>query len=114
MSGRLKLELTPALRAELEDLRDHDKRPYMRERAAALLKVADGWSGRKTARQGLLKPRYKETVCAWVQRYRSGGLAGLVILKGRGRKPAYFPRLSGSPDRPGSADPSDPSGSSEL
>lgn len=110
MSGRLRLELTEAQRAELEDVRDHAQQPYLRERAAALLKVADGWSAWKTARQGLLKPRYKETVCEWVRRYQSQGLAGLAIRKGRGRKPAYFPGVSRSKERPGSADPSDPSG----
>ncbi len=114
MPGRLKLELTEEQRGELEDLRDHDQRPYIRERAAALLKVAGGWSGRKTAHQGLLKPRYKETVCAWIRRYQSEGRAGLEIRKGRGRKPAYFPVISRSPSRPGNADPSDPSSSPKL
>lgn len=114
MPGQLRLELNEAQRAELEDLRDHAQRPYLRERAAALLKVAEGWSAWKTARQGLLKPRYKETVCEWVRRYQQEGLKGLQIRKGRGRKPAYFPRLPRSPDRPGSAYPSDPSGARSL
>jgi hypothetical protein len=36
------LELSIEQSAELEDLRDHSPLPYVRERAAALLKVADG------------------------------------------------------------------------
>jgi hypothetical protein len=36
------LELSEQQRAELEDLRDHSPLPYLRERAAALLKIADG------------------------------------------------------------------------
>ena len=46
MPGRLQLSLTEPQRAELEELRDHSPRPYLRERAAALLKVAGGLSGR--------------------------------------------------------------------
>jgi hypothetical protein len=109
MPGRLRLELTEAQRAELEDLRDHAEQPYLRERAAALLKVAAGWSAWKTAREGLLKPRYKETVSEWVRRYQRQGVSGLEIRKGRGRKPAYFPGLSRPAERPGSAHASDPS-----
>lgn len=91
MPGRLRLELSEPQRAELLDVRDHARLPYLRERAAALLKVNAGWSARRTAEQGLFKPRYKETVCEWVRRYELEGLEGLRIRKGRGRKPAYFP-----------------------
>lgn len=94
MPGRLRLELTEAQRTELIDLRDHSSRPYLRERAAALLLVASGWSAWKVAREGLLQPRYKETVCEWVKRYQKKGVEGLKIRPGRGRKPAYFPGLS--------------------
>ena len=91
MPGALKLELTAAQRQELEDLRDHSPKPYLRERAAALLKIAAGASGRATARQGLLKPHWHDTVYDWVKRYRAGGVAGLQVKPGRGRKPAFFP-----------------------
>ena len=63
----------------------------MRERAAALLKIADGASSSQVAGYGLLKHRNYHTVCEWVHRYREGGLAGLQIRKGRGRKPAFSP-----------------------
>ena len=66
-------------------------KPYMRERAGALLKIADGAAAHAVARQGLLRPRESDTVYAWLARYRAEGLAGLLIRKGRGRKPAFFP-----------------------
>ena len=91
MPGKVRLNLSEEQRAELVDLRDHHPKPYLRERAAALLKVAGGWSGQKTAQEGLLKPRYRETVTEWVHRYQAEGLQGLLIRKGRGRKPAFSP-----------------------
>ena len=42
MAKRRTLKLTEEQRKELEHLRDHDPRPYVRERCAALLKIADG------------------------------------------------------------------------
>jgi transposase len=83
------LALSPAQRAELARTRDRDPRPYLRESAAALLKVADGWSCRRVALTGLLRPRKPETVRRWVDRYLSRGLAGLVQAprRGRGRSP---------------------------
>ena len=38
------LNLDADQRSQLERIRDHDQRPYLREKAAALLKVADGYS----------------------------------------------------------------------
>jgi hypothetical protein len=82
------LPLTPSQRAELERARDRERRPYLRECAAALLKVADGWSCRRVAREGLHKPRKPETVRRWLDRYLVGGLAALVHPpRGRGRFP---------------------------
>lgn len=72
------LLLSPAQRTELEDTRAHDRRPYLRERAAALLKIADGQSAYAVARHGLLRPRTPETVYDWLNRYEREGLAGLV------------------------------------
>lgn len=42
MAKRRTLQLSPEQRAELEATRDRDRRPYLREKAAALLKIADG------------------------------------------------------------------------
>jgi hypothetical protein len=72
------LALTPAKRAELGRARDHDRRAYVRERAGGLLKVADGWSARRVARHGLLRPRKPDAVYAWLDAYERDGLAGLV------------------------------------
>jgi len=94
MPDPLRLELTPEQRAELEQLRDRHPKPYLRERAAALLKIADGHTAGQVARQGLLKERYKRTVKKWLKRYQSDGLAGLMIKAGRGRKPAFSPTAS--------------------
>jgi len=91
MAERRTLTLSPIERAELEDLRDHDPRPYMRERCAALLKIADGASPHHVALHGLLKPRDPDSVYSWLDRYLADKLGGLVISTGRGRKPAFSP-----------------------
>ena len=80
--------------AQLDDLRcarDHHPKPYVRERAAAILKVAAGQPVRRVAAGGLLKPRREETVSAWVYRYLDAGVGGLLVGPGRGRKPAFSP-----------------------
>jgi hypothetical protein len=56
--------LTEVQRQELLQLRDHDPRPYVRERGAALLKIAEGQSPHRMARSGLLKRRDPDTVYA--------------------------------------------------
>jgi transposase len=77
---------------QLERIRDTDKCAYMRERAAAMLKIAEGASPRQVALTGLHKPRKPDTVYDWVKRYLNKGIDGLVIKSGRGRKPAYSPK----------------------
>ena len=62
MPFRRTLELTPEDRAQLAHHRDHDARPFVRERCAALLKVAAGASPPAVARHGLLRPRDPDTV----------------------------------------------------
>jgi hypothetical protein len=76
--GRRTLILTEEQRRELVRLRDHDERPYVRERGAAMLKIADGHSPHRVASQGLLKPRDPDTVYAWMGRYQASGTAGLI------------------------------------
>ena len=92
MAKPLVLVLTPTQRTDLEWARDKHPYPYVRERAAALLKVADGQSGRQVAQHGLLKPRWPDTLYAWVARFKAEGLKGLLVRAGRGRKPAWSPR----------------------
>jgi hypothetical protein len=100
MPKPLELRLdTTTERPELERIRDHDPRPYVRERAAAILKIADGTSGREVALHGLLKPRCPDSIYDWVKGYRSNGVKGLVVMPGRGRKPAFSPSVPGQSQR---------------
>jgi hypothetical protein len=86
-----RLALTIDQRTELRRTRDHAAEPYVRERAAALLKIADGQPAAQVARTGLLRPRQPDTLYRWLERYRADGVAGLRIRPGRGRKPAFVP-----------------------
>ena len=83
--------LSESMRQELVDLRDHAAKAYLRERAAALLKVADGVPAAIVGRERLLRHRRRTTVCEWIDRYQSEGLPGLQVRPGRGRKPAFSP-----------------------
>lgn len=75
---RRTLDLTLEQRAELVAIRDRDRRAYLRERAAALLQIADGASAHQVARHGLFRPRDPDTVYDWLNRYQQAGPAGLV------------------------------------
>lgn len=86
-----RLVLSPEGRAALVALRDTGPKGYLRERAGALLKVADGQAAAAVARTGLLRPRQPDTVYRWLARFRAEGIAGLWDRPGRGRKPAHFP-----------------------
>lgn len=99
-AGMWRLALEEREEQELRDLRDHAPKPYLRERAAGILKVAAGRSAAAVARTGLLRARRADTVGAWLARYRVEGLAGLTIRPGRGRKPAFSPPLPGPGRRP--------------
>jgi hypothetical protein len=88
---RRPLVLSETERQELVHLRDHARQPYVRERSAALLKIADGLPAALVARQGLLRPRDPDTVYAWLDRYQATGCEGLKVHPGRGRKPAFSP-----------------------
>jgi transposase len=58
--------------------RDHDPKPNVRERCAAILKIADGLAPHAVARVGLLKPRDPDTIYAWLDAYEADGFEGLV------------------------------------
>jgi hypothetical protein len=72
-------------------MRDKHPKAYMRQRAAAMLKIADGLSANWIAAHGLLKRVDVDQIYVWHRRYTTYGLAGLYIRKGRGRKAAFFP-----------------------
>ena len=89
--SRSQCALAAEERTALERLGHTAPQPYLRERAAAILKVAAGQSATQVARAGLLQPRKVETVCRGMARSRAEGRAGLAIRPGRGRKPAFSP-----------------------
>ena len=91
MAQARSVEFTEEQVQELTWTRDHHEKPYMRERAAALLKVASGSSMRAVGKSGLLKYRRIETISDWITRYEQDGLCGLLMHQGRGRKPAFSP-----------------------
>jgi hypothetical protein len=78
MAARRILTLKTREQRELEYYRDHDSRPYVRERCGALLKVAAGATPHAVARQGLLKPRDPDTVYGWLRAYEAEGVAGVL------------------------------------
>lgn len=100
---RRDLLLSAAQRAELIQVRDREPRAYLRERAAALLKVAAGQSVHAVARSGLHRPRQPDTVSRWLNAYQAGGVTALVQRpRGhRGFSPSAGAQAAGS--RPPSA-----------
>lgn len=72
------LTLEPGQRDGLIQHRDHDPRPYVRERSAALLKVDEGMTPHAVAQHGLLKPRDPDTVYGWLDWYEAEGMSGLI------------------------------------
>ena len=91
MAKARQVVLTPEQERELIWARDHHQKAYLRSKAAAILKVAAGQAMRQVAQHGLLKPVKQEVVSHWIDRYLADGLAGLLVRKGRGRKPAFSP-----------------------
>ncbi len=84
------LDLNEAQRSELAGVRDHHPKPYMRERAAALLLIAGGLAAYRVAQRGVLKPRKADTVYRWLNAYLASGLHGLTrtpSADGRGFSP---------------------------
>lgn len=95
MPKRFQTQLSMEQRAELVACRDHHPKAYMREKAAAILKIAEGHTGMAVAQQLLLRRRNQDTVYGWWHCYHANGMAGLQVGQGRGRKPAFSPSLSG-------------------
>ncbi|HEU5100327.1 MAG TPA: hypothetical protein VFU22_14965 [Roseiflexaceae bacterium] len=93
MPRPLEVKLTDAQRTALVQARDHHPKPYIREQAAAILRVADGQSVRQVAAAGILKPRRRETRKLWIDRFLADGIPGLLVRQGRGRKAAFSPSL---------------------
>ncbi len=65
---RRTLDLDPDQRSELRHARDRDPRPYLRERAAALLKISEGTSAHRVALSGLNRRRKPDSLYEWLER----------------------------------------------
>ena len=91
MSERRRVELKDEEREALRRIAKRDPKPYRRERAVAILKVAAGEVAARVATHGLLEPRDPDTVYGWLDRFAEQGVAGLTIAPGRGRKPTLSP-----------------------
>jgi hypothetical protein len=72
------LTLTEAQSQALQERRDHDAKIYVRERCAALLKIASGKTAHWVARNGLLKPRDPDTIYTWLDIFERQGVEGLI------------------------------------
>jgi hypothetical protein len=90
MYPRRTLTLTDEQRDQLLRHRDHDPRPYVRERCASLLKIADGLSPYAVARGGLLRPRDTDTVYAWLNHYQDQGLPGILTHQHGGARRGFL------------------------
>ena len=84
------LSLLAAERLTLEQARDHHPLAYVRERAAALLRIAAGEAAYRVAVSGVLRPRHPETLYCWLAAYEQDGPASLrhKARRGRGFSPA--------------------------
>lgn len=68
---RRTLTLTAQEQAALEQTLRRDPRPYLRERASALLQIAAGHSPHWVALHGLLRVRQPDTVYRWLRAYEA-------------------------------------------
>jgi transposase len=84
------LELSKGQKKELIHYRNRDPRPDIRERCAAILKIAEGESPHAVARHGLLKRRHPDTVYSWLNRYQHMGVEGLLTRRHGGNRRSPF------------------------
>lgn len=90
MPKRYQIVLTEQERQKLERWVKNPPRPYLRERARAILQVAQGETIQATVEQ--LRVRiHRNAVSEWVQRFLAERLEGLKIKAGRGRKAVFSP-----------------------
>ena len=73
-NGRLKIRLAGRHLKQLEHLAGTHQKPQLRERAAAILKVAQGQSVHQVAKTGLLTERHPSTVYGWIEQYFTHGI----------------------------------------
>ncbi len=90
MCQRRTLSLSDEERTSLLFHRDHDAKPYVRERCAALLKIADGQAPFTVAQSGLLRTRDPDTVYSWLDLFQQEGLPGLFAHQHGGDRRSYL------------------------
>jgi transposase len=90
MPKRIIIKLEESTRKRLERRSKNAKQPYQRDRAQAILLVADGMPIYQVV-EHLYHRVHRNAVSEWVQRFLAEGIAGLEIRKGRGRKSAFSP-----------------------
>ena len=90
MPKRYEVVLTEQEKQKLESWLKNPPRPYLRERARAILKVSQGETIQETA-QKLRVRVHRNAVSEWVKRFLSDRLEGLKIKAGRGRKAVFSP-----------------------
>lgn len=80
------LVLSEAERRTLEQARDHHPLAYVRERAAALLRINAGEAAYHVAITGLFKVRDPDTLYHWLDLYEQHGIAALRLPRRQGRR----------------------------
>ena len=90
MAGHRTLKLKTEQEQELIQLRDQTEYEYIRERCAALLKIAGGQSPHWVGLHGLLKPRDPDTIYSWLNIYEAEGLGGLQSHRQGGDRRRYL------------------------
>ncbi len=86
MAQRRILKLSEEQQQELSELRDKTKVEAVRERCAAILKIANGRSAHQVAQQGLLRPRDPDTVYGWLDLDEAAGVVGLQGRRQGGKR----------------------------
>ena len=94
MPKRIKISLSEAEAQQLKRWAKRAAKPYVRDRARAILRVAAGEPVSKVA-ETLRTRVHRNAVGAWVKRFLAERCAGLKMRGGRGRKSAFSPTEPG-------------------
>ena len=78
------IQLTASERETLENGYEHHPKPHFRKRCQALLLSDEGWQVKEIAKLHHVRSR---TIYTWMDRWEDMGIAGVMILPGRGIKP---------------------------
>ena len=109
MPKRLSVELSEEERMQLERWSKNHRKGYLRERARANLRVAEGEPVYKIAQELRIRV-HRTAVSEWVHRFQGHRMEGLKIQPGRGRKPVFSPSATASSE---AGDRSDPASKTE-